>query len=425
MFSLELIRNQKEWVKEKLKQRNFDIDKIDHIFELDKKNRELKTNLENLLSERNKFSKEIGFLISKKEEIKKINELQNLVSKINEKINLVENEQKKIQSEINNLISYIPNYCDDSVPIGKDESNNVYIKYWGKPKSFDFAPIPHWDLAPKLNILDLETASKITGSRYSLYLNDGAKLYRALQQFTLDNNIKNGFNEVLPSVVINSNSLFATGQLPKFKDDVYEFGGNNENFYLSPTAEVQLVNLYRNEIITNLPKRMTANTPCFRSEAGSAGKDTKGVLRLHQFYKSELVTICDEKDSWNEHEKITRTAEEVLEKLELPYRRTLLCTGDTGFCSAKTFDLEVWLPCYNEYKEISSCSNCLDFQARRANIRTKNLDNKNIFVHTLNGSSLAIDRLWVAIVENYQQSDGTILIPKALIPYMNGQTKIS
>lgn len=425
MFNLELIRTKKEWVKEKLKNRNFDLNKIDTIYNLDNKNREIKTNLESLLSERNKTSKEIGFLMQKQEQLENIKKLQNFVSSINDKITTLQNEQKEIQSQINSLIYSVPNYCDESVPIGPDESNNTYVKYWGEPKKFTFNPLPHWDLGPKLKIIDLELAAKITGSRYALYLNDGAKLYRALQQFTLDHNVKNGFCEVLPAVIVNSNSLFATGQLPKFKEDVYEFGGDNENFYLSPTAEVQLVNLFRDEIINDLPKRMTANTPCFRSEAGSAGKDTKGVLRLHQFYKSELVTICQQENSWDEHEKITRTAEQILEELELPYRRALLCTGDTGFCSAKTYDIEVWLPCYQEYKEISSCSNCLDFQARRANIRTKDIENKNVLVHTLNGSSLAIDRLWVAVVENYQQEDGSILIPKALVSYMNGQTKIS
>ncbi len=421
MFSIELIRNNLNSIKNKLTYRNFDVNKIDVAYKLDKENCQLISNLESLLAQRNKLSKEIGSLFSqnKKNDAK---ELQNKVREINEQINKLELEKNKISQELLNILEIIPNLCDDSVPNGQDENENVPQKYFSEPTKFDFEPLSHWELAEKLKLVDFERATKISGSRFIAYTNDGARLYRALVQFTLDNNIENGFVEILPPVILNSSSLYATGQLPKFKEDAY-FLNVDEDFCLSPTAEVQLVNLHRDEILNNLPIRYTANTPCFRSEAGSAGRDVKGVLRLHQFYKSEIVVICDPDESWNEHEKITRTAELILEKLELPYRRLLLCTGDTGFASAKTFDLEVWLPSYNSYKEISSCSNCLDFQARRAKIRTKK-DGKNILVHTLNGSSLAIDRLWAAIVENYQQKDGTIIIPKALRPYFMNKEKI-
>lgn len=421
MFSIELIRNNLDATKTKLAHRNFDVNKIDVAYELDKKNCQLTVNLENLLAQRNKLSKEIGALFAqnKKEEA---DELQNQVRQINEQISKLELEKNDISQQLLGILEIIPNLCDDSVAIGKDENENVPQKYFMEPTKFDFDPLPHWELAEKLKLVDFDRATKISGSRFITYTNEGARLYRALVQFTLDNNVENGFVEILPPAILNTSSLYATGQLPKFKEDAY-FLNVDEDFCLSPTAEVQLVNLHRDEILTNLPLRYTANTPCFRSEAGSAGRDVKGVLRLHQFHKSELVIICDPEDSWNEHEKITRTAETILEKLELPYRRLLLCTGDTGFASAKTFDLEVWLPSYNSYKEISSCSNCLDFQARRAKIRTKK-DGKNILVHTLNGSSLAIDRLWAAIVENYQQKDGSILIPKALRPYFMNKEKI-
>ncbi len=421
MFNIDLIRTNKELVKNKLSNRNYEISNIDLIFDLDIKNRELKTILQNYNSSRNNISKEIGIAFSQKKN-QKATELQNEVIEINKKIDELQPKQEEIESEINNLLSFIPNICDDSVPIGKDENQNVPQKYFKEPTHFDFKPLAHWDLAIKNKLIDFDSSAKISGSRFTTYTNLGARLFRALQQFTIDHNVENDFVEILPPTLILSNSLYGSGQLPKFKEDVYEIMNGDTNLYLSPTAEVQLVNLKRNEIIDNsiLPIRYTANTPCYRSEAGSAGRDTRGVIRQHQFWKSELVVFSTPENSWDEHEKITRTAELVLEKLELPYRRLLLCTGDTGFSSAKTFDLEVWLPSYNEYKEISSCSNCLDFQARRANIRTRKSEGKTILVHTLNGSSLAIDRLWAAVVENYQQADGSIKIPKILQPYMNG-----
>lgn len=421
MFNIELIRNNKDLVKEKLSFRNYDIKTIDVIYDMDIKNREFKTELQNYNSLRNKISKEIGIAFASKDQ-NKATMLQNEVVEINKKISLIEPEQIKLEKEMLYLLSCIPNICDDSVPVGKDENENVPQSYFLEPTKFDFEPLAHWDLATKNSLIDFESSAKISGSRFTMYTDKGARLFRALQQFTIDHNVQNDFIEILPPTMILSASLYGSGQLPKFKDDVYEINGEDSNLYLSPTAEVQLVNYKRDEIIdcNNLPLRYTANTPCYRSEAGSAGRDTRGVIRQHQFWKSELVVFATPENSWIEHEKITRTAELVLEKLELPYRRLLLCTGDTGFSSAKTFDLEVWLPSYNSYKEISSCSNCLDFQARRANIRTRNSEGKTIYLHTLNGSSLAIDRLWAAVVENYQQKDGSIKVPKALQPYMNG-----
>lgn len=420
MFNIELIRQNLNNVKNKLEARNFNTSLIDSIYDLDIQNRELKTKIQVLSSEKNKISKEIGILFQNKQKEQALI-LQDQVKQINDQIESLSNTQNLIQEKLNNNLLIIPNLLSDDVPIGKDESFNKPIKYFGEPRKMDFNYLPHWELASKLNILNLERAAKLAGSRFALYIGDGAKLYRALQQFTLDHNVENGYKEILPPVIVLDECLYGTGQLPKFKEDVYELKNDSIEHYLSPTAEVQLVNIYRDEIITNLPIRFTANTPCFRSEAGSAGRDTKGVLRLHQFYKSELVTICNPNESEKEHEKIVRTAELILEKLNLPYRRLLLCSGDTGFSSNKTYDLEVWLPCYQEYKEISSCSNCIDFQARRSSIRTKDENGNNILVHTLNGSSLAIDRLWVAVIENYQQADGSILIPEVLIPYMNGQ----
>lgn len=416
MFNIDLIRNQTDLVKQKLKDKNFkDIEIIDDIFKLDIKNREFKTILQKLNNEKNVLSKEMGILISQKKQ-KEFNKKQKEVNKIKKEISKLETEANKINEKIQDLLLIIPNICDDSVVVGSDETHNQPVKHFSTPTKFDFEPLAHWDLAKKLNLIDFERAAKISGSRFSVYTNKGAKLFRTLQQFTLDHNTSQDFVEILPPVIVLDESLKGSGQLPKFEEDVFKL--TEKNFYLSPTAEVQLLNMHRDEIIPNtqFPIRYTANTPCFRSEAGSAGRDTRGVIRQHQFWKSELVIFTTPDKSWEEHEYMTRTAETILEKLNLPYRRLLLCTGDTGFCSAKTYDLEVWLPSYNEYKEISSCSNCLDFQARRAKIRSK-INDKNEFIHTLNGSSLAIDRLWAAVVENYQQKDGTIKIPEALIPY--------
>ncbi|GAA5414892.1 serine--tRNA ligase [Ureaplasma ceti] len=425
MFSIDLIRNKPEYVKEKLGHRHFDTKAIDEIIKLDEQNRLIKTDLQQINAKRNQMSKEIGLLMGqgKKEEALKI---QAEVAELKTQISDLTTSQSSLEKDLMYKLACVPNICDDSVPVGKDENDNVPQHYFSEPTKFGFEPLAHWDLAVNNKLIDFDRATKISGARFIVYRNLGARLMRALQQFTLDHNVKYGFTEILPPTIINANSLYGSGQLPKFKEDVYVLENDGESMYLSPTAEVQLVNLHRDEIIDakELPIRYTANTPCYRSEAGSAGRDTRGVIRQHQFWKSELVEFTKAEDSWTEHEKLTRCAELVLEELGLPYRRLLLCTGDTGFSSAKTYDLEVWLPSYNEYKEISSCSNCLDFQARRAAIRTRNEEDKTVLVHTLNGSSLAIDRLWAAVVENYQQADGSIKVPEALIPYMGGLTEI-
>ena len=337
-------------------------------------------------------------------------------------------------------LARIPNLTRDEVPVGVSEADNKTVKTWGEPKKFDFVPKPHWEIGEALGILDLERAAKLSGARFAVYMGAGARLERALIGFMLDlHTQKHGYKEVLPPFMVNSKSLFGTGQLPKFAEDLFrcsdadaeaaargEFKDNDH--WLIPTAEVPVTNLYRDEILdeARLPISLTAYTPCFRAEAGAAGKDTRGIIRQHQFQKVELVKFTRPEESDAEHERLTRDAEEILEALELPYRRVLLCTGDTGFSSAKTYDLEVWLPGQNLYREISSCSNFDAFQARRANIRYRpsGPKAKPEFVHTLNGSGLAVGRTWLAILENYQQADGSVLIPEALRPYMGGLDKI-
>jgi seryl-tRNA synthetase len=341
------------------------------------------------------------------------------------------------EGQLRAILTRIPNLTRDEVPVGKDERENVEVKRWGTVREFSFQAKPHWELGAQLGILDLERAAKVSGARFAVYWGDGAKLERSLISFMLDMHTReHGYTEVLPPFMVNSKSLFGTGQLPKFAGDLFQCVDEEESkpgeyrdndHWMIPTAEVPVTNLYRDEILdeAKLPISLTAYTPCFRSEAGSYGKDVRGIIRQHQFQKVELVKFVRPDESDAEHEKLTRHAEEILEKLELPYRRMLLCTGDTGFSSAKTFDLEVWLPGQNLYREISSCSSFEAFQARRANIRFKPKgQGKTAFVHTLNGSGLAVGRTWLAILENYQQADGTVCVPEALVPYMGGQRLI-
>lgn len=416
MLDLNLIRNDFENTKKKLEDKKYDTKNLNVLKDLDIISRELSTNIQQLNAQKNIKSSEISIFI-KNNQIDELNICKSEVTKIKKQIDNLQNELNIYSEKMMNILSYIPNLSDDSVPVGKDESDNLEIKKFSTPTKFNFEPLAHWDIAKNKKLFLANESAKITGSRFALYYNQGAKLYRALQQFTLDQNSNAGFIEVFPQSIINEQSLFGTSQFPKFKEDVFKI--ENSNYYLSPTAEVQLTNIYRDSIIDQeLPVCLTANTTCFRSEAGSAGRDTRGVIRLHQFSKTELVVFSNPKTSFDELERITRQAESILELLELPYRRILLCTGDSGFSSAKTYDIEVWLPSYNDYKEISSCSNCLDFQSRRAMIRFKEDDNSK-YVHTLNGSSLAIDRLWVAVVENYQDKEGNIKIPKVLQSYMN------
>lgn len=329
--------------------------------------------------------------------------------------------------EISKLLHDLPNLPADSVPDGNSVEDNLEIRRWGTPRKFDFTPKPHWELGEQLGILDFERAAKISGARFAVYWDQGARLERALANFMLDMHTRqHGYREVLPPFIGNETSLFGTGQLPKFKEDLFHCEGSDH--WLIPTAEVPLTNLYRDEILdeSHLPISLTAWTPCFRAEAGSHGKDVRGLIRQHQFQKVELVKFTTPERSYEEHERLTNHAEAVLQTLNLPYRVMNLCAGDLGFSAAKTYDLEVWLPGQNVYREISSCSNFEAFQARRANIRYRPKGQKKPeFLHTLNGSGLAVGRTWLAIAENYQQADGSIQIPSALVPYMNGETKIA
>jgi seryl-tRNA synthetase len=340
-----------------------------------------------------------------------------------ENIKKFDDSVREIDEKIRNILLMTPNTPNDNVPRGTKESDNVELRKVGNPTNFTYEPKPHWDLATELDIIDFERARKITGSRFVVYKGMGARLERALISFMLDiHTTQHNYNEILPPVIINRDSMTGTGQLPKFEEDAFKLA-DNPNYFLAPTAEVPVTNLHRDEILTNeeLTISYCAYTPCFRSEAGSAGRDTRGIIRLHQFNKVELVKFTKPEDSYKELENLTQHAEKILQLLGLPYRVIELCTGDIGFSSAKTYDLEVWLPSYNDYKEISSCSNFEDYQARRANIRFKReKKGKAEYVHTLNGSGLAIGRTWAAIVENYQQEDGSILVPEVLRPYMGG-----
>lgn len=419
MLDIARIRKEPDVIKKALSRRNPEwVKDIDEVIKIDKNYRDLLGQAEKLSAQRNSISKDIAKAKSQKDE-KTAENLQKQVAQIKKDAAELEKQASVFEKKLRDKMLGIPNLPHESVPTGKDETENKEVHKWSEPTKFDFKPKAHWDLAVEDGLVDFERAVKLTGTRFTCYTKYGAKLLRALIQYTLDSNSAAGFQEMLPAVILNANSLTGTGQLPKFEEDLFKL---TNGYYLSPTAEVQLTNYFGNEILSvkKLPIRFTANTCCFRSEAGSAGKDTKGVIRQHQFYKTEMVILSNPKDSYEQHEYMTRQAEKLLEGLKLPYRRIVLCTGDMGFGSCKTYDIEVWLPSYNSYKEISSCSNCEDFQARRMMLRYKAEDGQNKYVHTLNGSGLAIDRLWAAVVENYQQKDGSIKIPEPLQKYMNG-----
>ncbi len=416
MLDLELIRKNPEFVKERLKTRGEGFEElVDKVMELDHERRSILRELESLRAERNAKSKEIGMLKRKGEDT---SSLEEEVKKIKESIEAYEEKLASVEEKLRDLMLRIPNLPHKSVPIGKDESENVEVRRWGKPKDFSFEPRPHWEIGERLGIFDFERAGKISGSRFVILKDWGAKLERALINFMLDLHSRKGYKEVWPPHLVRPEILVGTGQLPKFEEELYKC--ERDNLYLIPTAEVPLTNLYRDEILSeeDLPIYMVSYTPCYRREAGSYGKDVRGIIRQHQFNKVELVKIVKPEHSYEELERLTADAEDVLRLLELPYRVVLLCTGDMGFASAKTYDIEVWFPSQGRYREISSCSNCEDFQARRMNTRYRDAQGKLHFVHTLNGSGLAIGRTLAAILENYQQEDGSVVVPEALRDYL-------
>ncbi len=420
MLDLAFVRENLPLVEEKLRQRGMDPAELLKDFPaIDARRRSAITEAETLKAQRNKASEQIAQLKKNKQDATALIEE---TKQAREKIADLEKHAEAAESAMREILVNIPNLPHESVPVGRTADDNVEVRQWGTKPTFDFAPKPHWELGEALGILDLERAAKISGARFAVYWDLGAKLERALMNFMLDLHTReHGYTEVLPPFLVNADSMYGTGQLPKFEADLFRVPHGDRDLYLVPTAEVPVTNLYRDETLegARLPISLTAYTPCFRSEAGSYGKDVRGIIRQHQFQKVELVKFTKPEESYAEHEKLTRNAEEVLERLGLHYRRVVLSTGDMGFSAAKTYDIEVWLPGQNLYREISSCSNFESFQARRASIRYKpEGKGKSDYVHTLNGSGLAIGRTWVAIVENYQQADGSVVIPEALRPYI-------
>ena len=435
MLDLSFVRANLDLVEAKLRDRGQDPAELLGDFRaLDQNRRDRITEAERLKAQRNKLSEQVARLKKSGQDASAVMEETRALKS---KMESMEAAATEAEAQMKAILARIPNLPSPDVPVGKSEQDNVEIKRWGNPPQFDFAAKPHWELGEQLEILDFERAAKLSGARFAVYWAAGARLERALISFMLDVHTReHGYTEVLPPFMVNSRSLFGTGQLPKFAEDLfrcedeqaYKAGEYRDNdHWLIPTAEVPVTNLYRDEVLDDaqLTRSLVAYTPCFRSEAGSYGKDVRGIIRQHQFQKVELVKFARPEDSEREHEKLTRDAETVLELLGLPYRRVLLCTGDMGFSAAKTYDLEVWLPGQNLYREISSCSNFGDFQARRANIRYRPKgQGRSALVHTLNGSGLAVGRTWLAIVENYQQADGSVRVPERLIPYMGGLTVI-
>lgn len=423
MLDIKILRQEPERIKEALKKRNNDLD-ITPAIELDKKRRALLQEAEQKKAQQNAISKKIPAMKKAGEDTAPIfaemKELSNEIKGYDEQV-------REIDEELRNFMLRIPNIPNDSCPVGKDDSENVEVRRWGEPRKFDFEFKPHWDLGTDLDILDFERGTKIAGTRFTVYKGLGSRLERSVIQYFLNSHTEeNGYTEIFPPFMVNRASMTGTGQLPKFEEDAYNV--KNNDFFMIPTAEVPVTNLHRDEILdgTKLPIKYCAYSACFRAEAGSAGRDTRGLIRQHQFNKVEMVKFAHPDHSYEELESLTNDAERLLQGLGLPYRVVCLSTGDLGFSSAKTYDLEVWMPSYGRYVEISSCSNFEDYQARRANIRFKNSPkDKAQFVHTLNGSGLAVGRTVAAIMENYQNADGSITIPEALVGYMGGRDKIT
>ena len=425
MLDIKRIRKDFDNVAEKLATRGVAAETLTELKDLDAKRRQLLTKSEELKAERNLASDKIAQAKRNKEDA---SEQIAAMQKVSADIKAVDAELTEIDDKLTAIITILPNTPHDSVPVGADEEENLEVRRWGTPREFDFEPKAHWDLGEDLGILDWERGAKVTGTRFLFYRNLGARLERALYNFMLDEHAKEGYQEMITPYMVNRDSMFGTGNYPKFKEDTFEINDEERPFVLIPTAEVPLTNYYRNEIIDGkeLPIKFTAMSPSFRSEAGSAGRDTRGLIRLHQFHKVEMVKFAKPEESYNELEEMTANAENILQKLGLPYRVLALCTGDMGFSAAKTYDLEVWIPAQNAYREISSCSNTEDFQARRAQIRYRDeADGKVKLLHTLNGSGLAVGRTVAAILENYQNEDGSVTIPDVLRPYMGGAEVIA
>ncbi len=424
MLDIKLIRNDPDWAKKKLAARSVKPEEIDELLDYDKQRRDLLVQTETLKEKRNKVSQEISAKKRNKENAdQEIADMKQVGSDIKDlDAKLAETEEK-----MNYILVRLPNWPDDSVPVGPDESTNKEIRKWGEIPTEGFKPRHHWDIGEELGILDFDQAAKVAGSRFVYYLGMGARLERAVYNFMLDEHQKDGYTEVIPPYLVNNEAMFGTSQFPKFTEDVYTVMVDENPLTLIPTAEVPLTNYFAGKILNeeDMPKYVTALTPCFRSEAGSAGRDTRGLIRMHQFNKVEMVKVTKPEDSFDELEKLTANAENILQKLNLAYHVIVLSSGDASFSSTKTYDLEVWLPAQEKYREVSSCSNCLDFQARRAHIRYRDENGKTQLAHTLNGSGLAVGRVVAAILENYQNEDGSVDIPEVLVPYMNGVTKIT
>lgn len=429
MLDIKVIRENLDWSKKKLATRGIKPEELDKLVAIDKERREALTKSEQLKQKRNEVSDQIAQAKRNKEDasdaIKAMREVGKEIKDLDKEVEDLTQKQKYI-------LLRLPNFPADSDPIGPDESYNEEVRKWNKPTKFDFEPKPHWEIGTELNILDWDTAAKVSGARFVYYKGAGALLERAVSNFFLDENTKDGYTEVIPPYLVNDASMQGTGQFPKFTEDVYTIVDNDDpdkprDLTLIPTAEVPLVNYFRGKILDakQLPINVTAFSPAFRSEAGSAGRDTRGLIRMHEFRKVEMVKIVDEDSSWDELEKLTHNAEHLLQKLGLPYHVVALSTGDASFTSAKTYDLEVWMPAQDKYREISSCSSCTDFQARRSLIRYRDENGKLHLAHTLNGSGLAVGRTVAAILENYQNEDGTVDVPEALQPYMHGMKVIT
>lgn len=422
MLDIKMIRQNTDEIKERLATRGVKAEKIDALLEKDKRRRELLVETEGLKQKRNEVSAEIANAKRNKQDatdaIKEMRE-------VGAKIKSLDEELEEVEATVKDMASRLPNLPNPTIPVGPDESANVELRKVGTPREFDFEPKAHWDIGEDLGILDFDRGAKVSGARFVYYKGLGARLERAVYNFMLDEHAKEGYTEMLPPYIVNAQTMYGTGQFPKFKEDVYQVNG--EDMTLIPTAEVPLTNYYRDEVIPmeKLPVYFTALTPCFRSEAGSAGRDTRGLIRMHQFNKVEMVKFSKPENSYDELEKMTQNAGNIMEKLGLPYHVITLSTGDMGFSAAMTHDLEVWMPAQNKYREISSCSNCEDFQARRAHIQYRDENGKLNFVHTLNGSGLAVGRTVAAILENYQNEDGSVTVPEALRPHLGGLEKIT